>query len=275
MTEETTLSTIPAVSAPVATVRGQPLVQLPSDLYIPPQALEVLLETFSGPLDLLLYLIKKQNFDILDIPVAEVTRQYMHYIELMQVLEIELATEYLVMAAVLTEIKSRLLLPKPTSPQSVEEADPRAELVRRLQEYEQIKHAAYELDQLPRQGRDIFLAMAKAELTDIPKDAVQPQLDLEDLVEAFQSVLKRAELRTHHAIVQEPLSIRERMSQILHRLSSENCVEFTSLFTSSEGRMGVVVTFIALLELWRQTLIQLLQTTPFGMIEVRANEISK
>lgn len=277
MTEETTLSTISAVSTPVATVRGQPLAQLPSDLYIPPQALEVLLETFSGPLDLLLYLIKKQNFDILDIPVAEVTRQYMHYIELMQVLEIELATEYLVMAAVLTEIKSRLLLPKPTLPQSVEEADPRAELVRRLQEYEQIKQAAYELDQLPRQGRDIFLAMAKAELTDIPgiNDAVQPQLNLEDLVEAFQSVLKRAELRTRHAIVQEPLSIRERMSQILHRLSSENCVEFTSLFTLSEGRMGVVVTFIALLELWRQTLIQLLQTTPFGMIEVRANEISK
>ncbi|MES2142433.1 MAG: ScpA family protein [Pseudomonadota bacterium] len=268
MTEDTTLAT---TLAPVATVRGQPLVQLPSDLYIPPQALEILLETFSGPLDLLLYLIRKQNFDILDIPVAEVTRQYMHYIELMQVLEIELATEYLVMAAVLTEIKSRLLLPKPVSLQSVEEVDPRAELIRRLQEYEQIKQAAYELDQLPRQGRDVFLAMAKTELVAMPGiNAVQPQLDLDDLVEALQSVLARAALTTHHAIAQEPLSIRERMSQILHRLSSETCVEFSCLFTASEGRMGVVVTFIALLELWRQTLIELLQTTPFGEIEVRA-----
>ncbi len=268
---DTLSTTIATVSTPLATVRGQPFVQFPSDLYIPSQALEVLLETFSGPLDLLLYLIRKQNFDILDIPVAEVTRQYMHYIELMQVLEIELATEYLVMAAVLTEIKSRLLLPKPVSPQSVEEADPRAELIRRLQEYEQIKQAAQELDQLPRQGRDVFLAMAKAELAILP-DATKtqlPPLDLEDLVDALQSVLARAALTTHHAIAQEPLSIRERMSQILHRLSSENCVEFTTLFKASEGRMGVVVTFIALLELWRQALIELLQTAPFEEIEVR------
>ena len=272
MTEDTLSTTIATVAAPLATVRGQPFVQFPSDLYIPPQALEVLLETFSGPLDLLLYLIRKQNFDILDIPVAEVTRQYMHYIELMQVLEIELATEYLVMAAVLTEIKSRLLLPKPVSPQSAEEADPRAELIRRLQEYEQIKQAAHELDQLPRQGRDVFLAMAKAELTTMPGiNAPQPlPLDLKDLIDAWRSVLTRATLTTHHAIAQEPLSIRERMSQILHRLSAENCVEFTALFTVSEGRMGVVVTFIALLELWRQALIELLQTTPFGEIEVRA-----
>lgn len=269
MTEDTPSTT--AVSAPVATVRGQPFIQLPSDLYIPPQALEVLLETFSGPLDLLLYLIKKQNFDILDIPVAEVTRQYMHYIELMQVLEIELATEYLVMAAVLTEIKSRLLLPKPALPQSAEEADPRAELIRRLQEYEQIKQAAYELDQLPRQGRDIFLAMAQAELSALPhcNDEVRPALELDDLVAALQSVLTRAALTTHHAIAQEPLSIRERMSQILHRLSTENGVEFTGLFTLSEGRMGVVVTFIALLELWRQALIELVQAKPYAEIEVR------
>jgi len=269
MTEDTPSTT--AVSAPVATVRGQPFVQLPSDLYIPPQALEILLETFSGPLDLLLYLIKKQNFDILDIPVAEVTRQYMHYIELMQVLEIELATEYLVMAAVLTEIKSRLLLPKPALPQSADEADPRAELIRRLQEYEQIKQAAYELDQLPRQGRDIFLAMAQAELGALPRcdDETRPPLDLEDLVAALQSVLTRAALTTHHAIAQEPLSIRERMSQILHRLSTENRVEFTGFFTLSEGRMGVVVTFIALLELWRQALIELVQAKPYAEIEVR------
>jgi segregation and condensation protein A len=272
MTEETSLATIPELITPVATVRGQPYSQIPSDLYIPPQALEILLESFSGPLDLLLYLIRKQNFDILDIPVAEVTRQYMHYIELMQVLEIELATDYLVMAAVLTEIKSRLLLPKPVSSQSVEEADPRAELIRRLQEYEQIKHAAYALDQLPRQGRDVFLAMAKAELTTMPSmNTLQlPPLDLDDLLEALRSVLTRAALTTHHAIAQEPLSIRERMSHILHRLSSENCVEFSGLFKVSEGRMGVVVTFIALLELWRQALIELLQATPFAEIEVRA-----
>lgn len=271
MTEDAALSTLSAASVPVATIHGQPLVQLPNDLYIPPQALEVLLETFSGPLDLLLYLIKKQNFDILDIPVAEVTRQYMRYIELMQVLEIELATEYLVMAALLTEIKSRLLLPKPTSVESIEEADPRAELVRRLQEYEQIKQVAYELDQLPRQGRDSFLAMVKAELVVVPEiKTVQPQLDLKDLLEALQEVLARAALTTHHAILQEPLSIRKRMSEILQRLSSETCIEFTQLFTVSEGRMGVVVTFIALLELWRQALIELLQTTPFGEIEVSA-----
>jgi segregation and condensation protein A len=269
MTEDT--SSIRAVSAPLATVRGQPFIQLPSDLYIPPQALEVLLETFSGPLDLLLYLIKKQNFDILDIPVAEVTRQYMHYIELMQVLEIELATEYLVMAAVLTEIKSRLLLPKPALPLAADEEDPRAELIRRLQEYEQIKQAAYELDQLPRQGRDVFLAMAQAELNTLSSmdDKVRPPLDLEDLVAALQSVLIRAALTTHHAIAQEPLSIRDRMSQILHRLSTENCVEFTGLFTLNEGRMGVVVTFIALLELWRQALIELVQAKPYAEIEVR------
>ncbi|MES2998880.1 MAG: ScpA family protein [Pseudomonadota bacterium] len=270
MTDDT-FTEVSAVSAPIATVRGQPFIQLPSDLYIPPQALEVLLETFSGPLDLLLYLIRKQNFDILDIPVAEVTRQYMQYIALMKVLEIELATEYLVMAAVLTEIKSRLLLPKPVLPQSAEEADPRAELIRRLQEYEQIKQVAYALDQLPIQGRDVFLAMAQAEFSTISGiNVVKPELDLEDLVEALQSVLTRMALTTHHAIIKEPLSIRERMSQILHRLSSETAIKFTDLFTASEGRMGVVVTFIALLELWRQTLVDLLQTIPFGEIEVRA-----
>lgn len=270
MTEDTSPTMV--VSAPVATVRGQPFIELPSDLYIPPQALEILLETFSGPLDLLLYLIKKQNFDILAIPVAEVTRQYMHYIELMQVLEIELATEYLVMAAVLTEIKSRLLLPKPVSPLSAEEADPRAELIRRLQEYEQIKQAAYELDQLPRQGRDIFLAMAQAELSTFPnvnEEVRLPPLDLEGLATVLQSVLTRAALTTHHAIAQEPLSIRDRMSQILHRLSTEHCVGFTGLFTLNEGRMGVVVTFIALLELWRQALIELVQVKPDAEIEVR------
>jgi segregation and condensation protein A len=263
---------ITAVSMPLATVHGQPFNQFPSDLYIPPQALEILLESFTGPLDLLLYLIKKQNFDILDIPVAEITHQYMRYIELMQVLEIELAAEYLVMAAILTEIKSRLLLPKPATPQSAEEADPRVELMRRLQEYEQIKQAAYALDQLPRQNRDIFLAMAKAELGE--SGILRPELRIEDLVNALQSVLTRAALSTHHAITPELLSIRERMSQILQRLTAEKRIEFTCLFKVSEGRMGVIVTFMALLELWRQTLLELYQTAAFAEIEVRAYEIS-
>lgn len=261
------ISSTSTVSIPVATVHGQPFSQLPSDLYIPPHALEVLLESFSGPLDLLLYLIKKQNFDILDIPVAEITHQYMRYIELMQVLEIELAAEYLLMAALLTEIKSRLLLPKPVLPQSTEEADPRAELVRRLQEYEQIKQAAYELDQLPRQGRDVFLAMAKAELGAIR--IAQAELHIDELVSALQSVLARVALTAHHAITPEPLSIKERMSQILQRLTTERRVEFTCLFLASEGRMGVVVTFVALLELWRQALLDVYQVAPFAEIEVR------
>lgn len=258
--------------APIATVRGQPLVELPSDLYIPPQALEVLLEAFTGPLDLLLYLIKKQNFDILDIPVAEVTRQYMQYIELMQVLEIELAAEYLVMAALLTEIKSRLLLPKPAETQINDEMelDPRAELIRRLQEYERTKQAAQALDQLPRLGRDVFLAMAEASLAPMAENSeLTPPLDLEDLVGAFHAVLARAALRTHHAIAEEPLSIEERMSQILHKMTVQSQVKFTELFKLDEGRMGVVVTFMALLELWRQSLIELSQAIPFGEIEVR------
>lgn len=266
---ENLLATTPA-DVPIATIRGQPLVQMPSDLYIPPQALEVLLEAFTGPLDLLLYLIKKQNFDILDIPVAEVTRQYMQYIELMQVLEIELAAEYLVMAAILTEIKSRLLLPKPVE-QTNDETDPRAELIRRLQEYERTKQAAQTLDQLPRLGRDVFLAMAEAGLPSVSAENPRqlPPLVLEELVEVFQAVLSRAALRTHHAIAEEPLSIKDRMSQILHKITTQSQLKFTELFKLDEGRMGVVVTFMALLELWRQSLIELSQADPFGEIEVR------
>jgi segregation and condensation protein A len=256
--------------APIATVRGQPLAQFPSDLYIPPQALEVLLEAFTGPLDLLLYLIKKKNFDILDIPVAEITRQYMRYIELMQVLEIELAVEYLVMAAILTEIKSRLLLPKPAEIQTSDEVDPRAELIRRLQEYERTKQAAQALEQLPRLGRDVFLAMAEAGLASSAENPRQTQpLALEALVEAFQTVLARAALRARHSIAEEPLSIKERMSQILHKITTQSQIKFIELFKLDEGRMGVVVTFMALLELWRQSLIELSQAKPFEEIEVR------
>ncbi|WP_342147052.1 ScpA family protein [Rickettsiella endosymbiont of Aleochara curtula] len=267
---ENLLATTPA-DTPIATIRGQPLAQMPSDLYIPPQALEVLLEAFTGPLDLLLYLIKKQNFDILDIPVAEITRQYMQYIELMQVLEIELAAEYLVMAAILTEIKSRLLLPKPFEAQTNDEADPRAELIRRLQEYERTKQAAQTLEQLPRLGRDVFLAMAEAVLPSVSAENPRqlPPLALEELVEAFQAVLSRAALRTHHAIAEEPLSIKDRMAQILHKITTQSQLKFTELFKLDEGRMGVVVTFMALLELWRQSLVKLSQADPFGEIEVR------
>lgn len=270
MTEHNLATTL--ADAPIATVRGQPLIQLPSDLYIPPQALEVLLEAFTGPLDLLLYLIKKQNFDILDIPVAEITRQYMQYIELMQVLEIELAAEYLVMAAILTEIKSRLLLPKPAeTPTNDDEMDPRAELIRRLQEYERTKQAAQKLEQLPRLGRDVFLAMAEAGLppasTENPRQV--PFLALEELVEAFQAVLARAALKKHHAITEEPLSIKDRISQILQKITIQTTIKFTELFKCEEGRMGVVVTFMALLELWRQSLIELSQAKPFEEIEVR------
>jgi segregation and condensation protein A len=257
------------LSRPIAMVCGQPFVHMPTDLYIPPQALEILLESFTGPLDLLLYLIKKQNFDILAIPVAEVTRQYMQYIELMQVLEIELAAEYLVMAALLTEIKSRGLLPRPVGASITEEADPRAELIRRLQEYEQIKQAAHELDQLPRQERDLFLAMVPVDREAIDlSNTIAPTVDLQALMTALQSVLQRAALRTHHAIVSEPLSIRERMTQILQKLSTARQLEFTALFQVQEGKMGVVVTFIALLELSRQLAIELWQETPFSEITV-------
>lgn len=253
--------------AAVAIVRGEPVVTLPQDLYIPPDALEVFLDAFTGPLDLLLYLIKRQNFDILDIPIAEVTRQYVSYIELLQGLRLELAAEYLVMAAMLAEIKSRLLLPKPIDPEA-EEIDPRAELVRRLQEYERIKQAAEELEKLPQQGRDIFWAAAQLPTT--PVQPVKPQLDLRELALAFQDVLRRTALIAHHHVKREQLSIRERMTIILERVKTNERLEFVSLFTVSEGRMGVVVTFIAILELLRQALIEMFQVEPFGMIQVKA-----
>lgn len=251
----------------LAMVRGEPMTSLPHDLYIPPDALEIFLEAFTGPLDLLLYLIKKQNFNILDIPLAEVTRQYLHYIDLMKQMRLELAAEYLVMAAMLAEIKSRFLLPRPASVDQ-EESDPRAELIRRLQEYERIKKAAEELDQLPQQGRDVFLAIAQTTLLDSVEPL--PNLSLTDLAKAFQDVLKRAELNASHLIKREPLSIRERMSIILDRIGHEKTIHFTNLFTLQEGRQGVVVTFIAILELLKQALIEMFQTEPFGTIQVKA-----
>lgn len=249
------------------TVRGEHITTLPHDLYIPPDALEVFLDAFTGPLDLLLYLIKRQNFDILDIPIADVTRQYMGYIELMQELRLELAAEYLVMAAMLAEIKSRLLLPRPVS-LDTEEHDPRAELVRRLQEYERIKKAAEELDKLPQQGRDLFSAAAQMPATTV--ETVKPQLELRELALAFQDILRRAALVANHQIKREQLSIRERMSQILANVKAGEMTDFASLFTVQEGRMGVVVTFIAMLELLRQALIEMFQAAPFGAIQVKA-----
>lgn len=254
-------------SSVVAFIKGNPLTEMPRDLYIPPDALEVILEAFEGPLDLLLYLIKKQNLDILDIPIAEITRQYMQYVEMMQALRLELAAEYLVMAAMLAEIKSRMLLPRPVEA-TAEEDDPRAELIRRLQEYERFKQAAEELDTLPRVEREIFLA--EVEVPEIQIDKPLPNVDLRELLWALKDVFERAELNAHHQLQRETLSIRERMSEVLSRVRKDNFIVFNELFTASEGRMGVVVTFIAVLELIRQALIELVQAEPFAQIHVKA-----
>ena len=252
---------------PFAMVYGQQMTQLPKDLYIPPEALEVILEAFEGPLDLLLYLIKRQNLDVLEINVAEITKQYMSYIEMMQAIELELAAEYLLMAAMLAEIKSRMLLPR----QKVEEEedDPRAELIRRLQEYERFKQAAEDLDTLPRVGRDIFHATAKE--PDRDNERPHPDVDMRELMLALSDVLKRAEMFESHQVQFEVLSTRERMSQMLDRLrDGQQFVPFVSLFTVSEGRIGVVVTFLALMELIKETLVEIVQSEPYGPIHLKA-----
>lgn len=256
---------IPA-AAPLAVVRGEPVTRLPDDLYIPPDALEVFLDTFEGPLDLLLYLIRRQNLDILDVPVAEITRQYMSYIALMQELRFELAAEYLVMAAWLAEIKSRLLLPRPAAAAD-DEDDPRAELVRRLQEYERFRQAALELDALPRLERDVFAA-APAPVTWQAR-RTPPDVSLTELVAALHDVLMRAELYSHHQVQREPLSVRERMSRVLETLDPVHFTAFAELFTVEEGRAGVVVTLLAILELVREMLIDLVQNEAFAPIYVR------
>ena len=256
------------VEMPFAMVNGEPVTQLPHDLYIPPQALEVFLEAFEGPLDLLLYLIRRQNLDILDIPLAEITRQYMRYIELMQELQLELAGEYLVMAATLAEIKSRMLLPRPKLDGDGEELDPRAELVRRLQEYERFKRAAEDIDALPRLERDVWAT--SAELKDRQLVRVLPQITLPEMLVAFKEVVARAQMFAHHHIQRERLTIRERMSDILSALESSSFVEFVRLFRPEEGRMGVTVTFVAILELVREGLIDIVQAEPFAPLHVRA-----
>ena len=252
----------------IALVRGETVRELPTDLYIPPEALEVFLETFEGPLDLLLYLIRRENLDILEIRVADITAQYMAYIEIMQTMQLELAGEYLVMAAMLAEIKSRLLLPRPVG-HEVEEDDPRAELIRRLQEYEQIKTAAEQINELPRLERDLFLA--RAAKPQLVRARAEPDVDLRELLVALAEVLRRADMYQHHQVHLEPLSVRERMSNILAMVSSTtDFVPFGTLFRVEEGRMGVVVTFLATLELLRERLVEFVQSEPFAPIYVRA-----
>lgn len=256
-----------APDTPIAMVRGDALLQFPEDLYIPPHALEVFLaETFEGPLDLLLYLIRKQNLDILDIPIAEVTRQYMAYIDVMLELKLELAAEYLVMAAMLAEIKSRMLLPRPA--EDNEEADPRAELIRRLQEYERYRGAAERIDRLPRVGREIYLVVTDASPA-APKK-VDPNVSLFELLDAFKQVMERAELYRHHRIMREPLSVRERMTEILSRVNGDTFTSFESFFNPREGRMGLVVTFMAVLELLKEALIVMVQPEPYAPIHIKA-----
>ena len=252
---------------PFAVVQGRPYTELPQDLYIPPDALEVFLDAFEGPLDLLLYLIRRQNLDILDIPIAEITQQYIEYIELLQDLQFELAAEYLVMAAILAEIKSRMLLPKPAGGED-EEEDPRAELVRRLQEYERFKQAGEELDLLPRLERDIWAVEAHVDDRSITR--VPPEVDLREILNALRDVMSRAELFSSHQIQSEPLSIRERMSIIINILKDNPYMEFQRLFTPEEGRRGVVVSFLALMELCRERLVDLVQNEPLGKIYVKA-----
>ncbi len=265
-TEEIVPSSTEQSEMPFAIVQGSPYSKFPHDLYIPPDALEVFLEAFEGPLDLLLYLIKRQNLDILNIPIAEITAQYMHYIELMDVLRLELVGEYLVMAAMLAEIKSRMLLPK--SLDEEDEDDPRAELIRRLQEYERYKQAAEDINDLPRLERDLF-----ATIIDFPdRKTLQkpPEVTIEDILRAFADVLARAEMYTHHMIHREALSTRERMTMVLDAVKADEFIDFRELFTVEEGKAGVIVSFLAILELLKESLIDMVQSEINGPIHIKA-----
>ena len=247
----------------------EPITQLPEDLYIPPEALRVFLEAFEGPLDLLLYLIRRQNLDILAIDVAAITRQYIEYVELMKAMAIELAGEYLLMAAMLAEIKSRTLLPRPPREGADdEEEDPRAELIRRLQEYERLKHAAESLAELPRLGRDWF--PARAALPALEARVIHPEVGLDELLGALAGILRRAELNQAHQISREGLSTRERMLAIMARLDHQHYTAFEALFTVEEGRAGVIVTFMAILELAKEAMIEIVQNAPLSPVHVRA-----
>lgn len=252
---------------PFAIVYGKSVTELPKDLYIPPDALEIILEAFEGPLDLLLYLIRRQNLDILDINVAEITRQYMQYIELMDAMQFELAAEYLLMAAMLAEIKSRVLLPRQSEAEEDEE-DPRAQLIRRLQEYERFKKAAEDIDELPREGRDFFIGSAVPPEKETRR--ADPPVEMKELLLALAEVLRRADMFESHQVERERLSTRERMSEVLEKLRGGHFVPFVTLFSAQEGKLGVVVTFLAIMELVKETLVELLQTETFGPIHVRA-----
>ncbi len=251
---------------PFAVVDGEAVTELPRDLYIPPHALQVFLEAFEGPLDMLLYLIKRQNLDVLDIPILEVTRQYVQYIELMNELQLELAGEYLLMAAMLAEIKSRMLLPRSSS-EELDEDDPRAELVRRLQEYERYKQAAEQINALPRLERDI--TVASAEIPERKVVEILPDVTLKEMLICFREAMARAEMFASVSIQREALSVRERMSEVLSRLSPTSFLRFTELFKPEEGRTGVTVTFLAILELIKESLIEVVQTEPYAPIHIK------
>ena len=258
---------------PLAFINGEALIEKPEDLFIPPDALEVILETFEGPLDLLLYLIRKQKFDITTLPIAEITTQYMEYVEAMMSLRLELAAEYLLMAAILAEIKSRLLLPKPNT-DSDDEEDPRAELIRRLQEYELVKQAAEDLDVQPRLERDIFeVHVAPSESVEPLR--IEPDVSLAEIVLAFSRAMKRAAAFEHHTIEREALSTRERMSMILSMLNSNDFTPLEALFSVDEGRAGVVVSFLAILELVKEQLIFCVQAGPYAKIHVKLGNHEK
>ena len=254
------------LSLPLARVKGEPLIELPADLYIPPEALSVFLEAFEGPLDLLLYLIRKHSLDILDIPMAELTRQYMEYVEMMRTTQLELAAEYLLMAAVLIEIKSRMLLPRPKREEEGEPEDPRAELVRRLLEYERMKKAAATIAEMPVAGRDFAVVEVFLE----PENVIRlPGVEVADLANAWRAILARAKLTRHHRISREELSVRSHMSRIIKTLGHGQYVEFSQLFEPERGVPLLVVSFLALLELTRESLIELTQKSPFEPIYVK------
>ena len=252
---------------PFAVVMGQAVTELPKDLYIPPQALKVFLEAFEGPLDLLLYLIRRQNLDILEIDVSAITEQYMRYVDMMDAVQFELAAEYLLMAAVLAEIKSRMLLPRSTDIEDDEE-DPRAQLIRRLQEYERFKKAAEDIGEIPRMERDTWIGSANP--PEINRTRPDPEVDMRELLVALSEVLRRADMFESHHVQREALSTRERMSQVLDTLSGKQFVPFVSLFTAEEGRLGVVVTFLAVMELIKEALVEIVQTENFGPIHLKA-----
>lgn len=253
---------------PFAVVQGKAFTEMPKDLYIPPDALEVILEAFEGPLDLLLYLIRKQNLDILEIDVSEITRQYVSYVEMMQSMQFELAAEYLVMAAMLAEIKSRMLLPRSSEAEDEEEDDPRAMLIRRLQEYERFKQAAEDIDGMPRTHRDTHVVKVQGPDRNLTRP--DPEVSMQEILLALSEVMRRADLFESHQIQKEKLSTRERMTQVLDSLRDKQFVPFVSLFKAEEGKLGVVVTFLAVMELIKERLVEMVQSEAFGPIHVKA-----